>query len=612
MANTKSTGGLHTLSARPHQPTVSQNHEGAYSPFQWRQAALDSLESLEHHRISVVGPDSPHRAPKEKKIPSHDTISPKTATPATPQQGLGASRHARIGAHDPIVAPTATRQADSTLPKLSSHTLDMTRLGNNMPRAPHARQGKQKRYTKSGLPVARLDDDWSEPSLDSTVSNIQVSDSGIGEAVGSSSTRLPDVRNDIAPKHILRVSNNGSWIKHSWSDEPENDEVFVTREFLEPFVSAWMDAIPGGIRVSWTNNNTPQHWKSDINTETGEFLDAIQYDDTMRYPILDASPKLMERWLTSTSNVVVQMECARVGSRRRNPRSTLINPNRNDEKVLEIIPPPYRSHGMDLIQKSPAQLDIEAQAPLEPCHLRPATDVDLIGVMTIYNLEITHGTQALDVEPLKIQDFQQILTMCRSHDLPFLVAVQDPPRNDMPPPYIRTHEFEMDSKNPDQVLAFAFYSVYQPGLAGGLDGTGRFSVKLNVFVHPGFRRKRIGMAIVDKMMSLASKRYPANPTYYYHNPGDVALYKSHTCSPRSYCRIFVEILLRGRDDPAKMWYDELLKERLCFSEVTAERGLDHSHRSRWLKDGMYTKGDWFTKFIYQHDCCDAKDGRFDN
>jgi len=218
----------------------------------------------------------------------------------------------------------------------------------------------------------------------------------------------------------------------------------------------------------------------------------------------------------------------------------------------------------------------------------------MAGALAIYNLEVEKGTQALDVCPLRLEDFLYLLEGSQTNFLPFLVAILGSADGYGGPRGWQTPGERVGSI--ETVIAFGFLSIYQPGLAGGLNGTSRNSVKANVFVHPGHRRQGVGRSVLDRLMYLSSRRYSPKFGYDYVNPGGQPLYKSVLWSPRQYHRVYIEVLYKKlQEDPEKAWYDKLLTRQFRFWEVGKE--LDNSHRSVPDQNSY-----WLHKVIYQHDC----------
>ncbi len=249
------------------------------------------------------------------------------------------------------------------------------------------------------------------------------------------------------------------------------------------------------------------------------------------------------------------------------------------------------------MENSTAENEAEARIPKFVYHIRPADYFDMPGVVEIYNLEVLEGTQALDTEPLRDDDFYKLLRMSQENKLPFIVALLGSSASSQTgQPYVLGESW---TAWVDTVIAFAFLTINQPGLSGRLDGTSRYSAKLHLFVHPQYRRKGVGQAMLDQLMHLASTRYKQVGGAEYVNPRGDPLYTSAAEAPRKYHRAFVEVRLKSRADPAAGWYETMLRK---FSFRRVGSMLDNAHLSR-VGQGSF----WLHTAIFQHNCCDEED-----
>ncbi|OAA58616.1 Acyl-CoA N-acyltransferase [Niveomyces insectorum RCEF 264] len=227
------------------------------------------------------------------------------------------------------------------------------------------------------------------------------------------------------------------------------------------------------------------------------------------------------------------------------------------------------------------------------CRIRFANTNDMPGVQEIYNFEVLKGAQATDTEPLPLAEFHAILATCRTAQLPFLVALAG--RKKIP-------------GVPDKVLGFGFFSVYQPGLAGGLSGTGRYGVKVNVFVHVRHRQQGIGSALLDRLLRLSSRAYvpkkehdvpftnsaddkndDENDDGGNEDGGNAASIET----PRRYRSVFAEILYGSEKGLAEQWYERVLTSAFGFQ--ASGKSVRGAH---WSNVGQC----WLNKRVYQHDC----------
>ncbi len=144
-------------------------------------------------------------------------------------------------------------------------------------------------------------------------------------------------------------------------------------------------------------------------------------------------------------------------------------------------------------------------APKEPCHLRPAEADDLDQIRDIYNGEIDAGNQALDTQPLTVDDFTNIFHEAWRYNMPFIVAIAGPPPR-------RRHN---PSDIREKVIGFAYLTAWNRGLAGSPASIGRPTARLHLYVRMAHRRRQIGSCLMDKIMSMVSDNFTPQFEYQY-------------------------------------------------------------------------------------------------
>ncbi|KAK3304808.1 uncharacterized protein B0T15DRAFT_558827 [Chaetomium strumarium] len=65
-------------------------------------------------------------------------------------------------------------------------------------------------------------------------------------------------------------------------DRGDHNEVFGDPSYLDKFIIAWMDAIPEGVVASIRGTKgCAEHWRCDINTNTGFFMMPVEYPEAL-------------------------------------------------------------------------------------------------------------------------------------------------------------------------------------------------------------------------------------------------------------------------------------------------------------------------------------------
>lgn len=178
-----------------------------------------------------------------------------------------------------------------------------------------------------------------------------------------------------------------------------------------------------------------------------------------------------------------------------------------------------------------------------PAYLRPASMNDMEAVAAIYNQEVQYGWRSLDEKPVSLPAWHGILNQCRSLKLPFVVALTEY-RNPHVPIEQAGH----------QVMGFAFLDIGSRGITGSINSTGKHSARLYVLVDPQYRRNRVGTALLDAVMSMASPSYhQKEESYQFENAENDPVYLPAHRNPREYRTILIEVCVKNlgnKDDTA--------------------------------------------------------------
>ena len=106
--------------------------------------------------------------------------------------------------------------------------------------------------------------------------------------------------------------------------------------------------------------------------------------------------------------------------------------------------------------------------------IRPANQADLAAMLPILNHEILNSTAVYDYTPKSEKDFNTWFLSKKDRNYPVFVACQK-----------------------DKVVGYASYDRYRP-----FDGFCR-SVEHSIYVHPDFRKMKIGHLLMEKLISQA-------------------------------------------------------------------------------------------------------------
>ncbi|EFX00386.1 hypothetical protein CMQ_7388 [Grosmannia clavigera kw1407] len=400
----------------------------------------------------------------------------------------------------------------------------------------------------------------------------------------------PEDIDTTAARHEMTETSGADW-KRNLSKR------FATTTGFSNYVSSWNSRIIENKSVPhFEDNGKWKHWQCAIDAANGKLLDPVTFPQTLRDDSLLEDDKARMRRRTGTAISACKAYIILHGDQIEDDLTYLKRENTDTGPTMEqtvasktdIISPasPASPQNLAIATLKPASSTCSASCPSGPVcpragcyYIRPAKKSDMKGVREIYNLEVLKGTQATDAEPLDLEDISSILTICRKSMLPFIVAIAG----------------QNDTETPEEVMGFGFLSIYQPGLAGGLNGTSRYSVKVNVFVHANHRQKGVGSTILSKLLQLCSLNYSPKKDYgaqYFHSD-DTELYRSCHESPRQYHQVFAEVLCGGERGIAEMWYGRVLTSDFGFQPLG--KSIMGAH---WSNVGQC----WLGKLVFQHDC----------
>ncbi|KAK4190123.1 hypothetical protein QBC35DRAFT_378858 [Podospora australis] len=465
-----------------------------------------------------------------------------------------------------------------------------------------------------------------DPSnLASDRSVLAISDTGVAESGPNN-----DIRKEIGPECNIRKTNDGDWHRYNWASPTgqDDDEVFITHEFVHAFVNAWMKEIPEDVKPTFLKPEVDAHWECDVDTNTGELLEPVEYPNTMFDPSSDLSADLDERRRNWTSALYIKRQRKLLKKREQ------LYPGRTSdyvtaESIAEQIPC-TREEMQASVQQKPVVPLYNNSVPRIPCFLRPAERVDMEAVKNIYELEMKSGFQTLDSMPLTSTEWEKILGTTQTLNMPFVAAVrgnartfglksgnlQWSPFNQVPVDFDDPNGHEKDN----EILGFAYVSVWQPGLAGSATGSSRATTRVHVYVHPDYRKKKIGTCLLDKIMSCISPRMSSNEGYDFIDPDNSEVYQrpprndSIEKRPRQYFQLVASYLVRHQHviineqkdkalveeyktyDDDLVWVRHMLEDKFAFTEKVR---LEAYHRSAKCREGPVV---WLDEVLFEYKC----------
>jgi len=372
--------------------------------------------------------------------------------------------------------------------------------------------------------------------------------------------------------HVEQAGNasSGQPVQQVGSASSGRSKTVISREKIQSFIPDWVEQIEGGIHVDLSDREVHQH--SDINPDTGGILDPVTQPDSIP-DFLNTDSELQHRQQNWSSNLIAAREMAR-----RRGGGDIIAPfsTRGDQD-----PPKYQDGILSPEPiTGPTEVTTAAMSRVNPhaakviCHIRPAKITDMPSCAAMYNLEVTSGEGTLDIQEVVPAQFEMVLERCRKLQLPFITVVKG-----AWPDALGYH---------GKVVGFGFMDTYRTGMSPGIHSI--TSALAYVFVHPEYRRKKIGTGLLDKLMSVTSAAYTRKDGIV-----DLCLeydpvYASAHQAPFNAHRIYAEVLVHPQDSEAQKKFEGFLKGVFKFEQVAVLDSFHQEHKNgntEWMNMHVY-------------------------
>jgi GNAT superfamily N-acetyltransferase len=396
-----------------------------------------------------------------------------------------------------------------------------------------------------------------------------------------------------APK--LPLGNFQRGHRRQSSQESKEDEFHVSPSFLEPFVRVWQKDHPSfPVTTFLDGRDVIGTVRQGVNPETGSLMGAVEQPLCFTNPE-DSQPEA-SKWnfitLTSERAIAEEIKRRKIWE---DLRQAELKASREAEEAaaLALLPP----------SPKPTYHAYSGKVEVD-CVLRPAKVADMTGALEIYNHEVRHGTRAVDTQLLTVADFKKIFASCHVRNLPFIVAIQeemqyDPscwPSEEIYNDYIQMKKAQGQGPMAGQVLAFGFAFENQVGMAGAFETNSRYTAQLYFYVRHEYRQKKLGTAMLDRLLMITSCCHSAINGHNWLCPDDSKVYNSPApFNRRRFRRIIIETFLKEHD-PDYEWLKEFLYGRFRFHEMVR---LDCTRRT---KRGPLSE--WLDSVIWSHNAAD--------
>ncbi|KAI8635089.1 hypothetical protein F5Y19DRAFT_470139 [Xylariaceae sp. FL1651] len=351
--------------------------------------------------------------------------------------------------------------------------------------------------------------------------------------------------------------------KQSLDEKPSsNEEEHVVPQFLTDYIKLWIrDA--HFVTADFLYREIDKHEDCDVDTYKGSLLAPVGYPDTKRRGPMGHSQ------LNMTSELRMRAYAAEVS--RRDPKKRAL---RKAEKEARAAAKAAAAQAVNqgAVYEAPPNPD-EVKTP---CHLRPVAEYDIEAITAIYNQEIVNGYKVMDTEPVSPDHFYRVYNECRTEEMPFVVAIGG---------------WHGETAAADQkVIGFALVTELSRGIGGSFETLTKPGGKLIVIVLPEYRRKKIGTALIDIIMSSCSTRYAPREGYQFVNLTKDRALMRHEHNSRMWWYLEMEVVIFSfadeedtRNRAEFKWIWNFLEEKfVLLLRNYDEKCLFDPKQKRWL------------------------------
>ncbi|KAI1743720.1 hypothetical protein F4680DRAFT_471221 [Xylaria scruposa] len=462
----------------------------------------------------------------------------KTGCLATPPHR---ARKQQRGVVETLVATSSNQRVDKNthrtpVQKFLSLVSDEAVAQNSILNTSDRRNGSfysPRRDDVNGVPDNESNDaksqTWDSSHQPSAVLPIVLASTANPEANTEAAPLSPKVGAQRVEKCDTIHDPRGRWpIELSVGDQVKQDMLGQDQESLDEVSSSTkgQDAIPqhatsfintwimGAHEVStnFLSQNINGHEDCDVDTFSGVLMSPIEHPRTKTNGLMSCSQA------EKTSSSFMKEFLAKTALKQKTQRSP--------EKELRVTAGASEAETRPMVTENSNLNEVQI-----PCHLRPAMESDIQLIAAIYNREVSEGYRAMDIKPIKPNDFHTVYERCQVERMPFVVAVEG-------------YHGVTDQK----IIGFALITELSHGIAGSLETLSSRGGKLLVIVEPQYRRKKVGTALIDLITTNCTGWYNSKCGYQFVNYTHDWISNEFGRSPRRWWYLEMEVMILSGDN----------------------------------------------------------------
>ncbi|KAI0526517.1 hypothetical protein F5B22DRAFT_655668 [Xylaria bambusicola] len=340
-------------------------------------------------------------------------------------------------------------------------------------------------------------------------------------------------------------------------------------QYVFDFIDVWRRRAHV-VKADFLSQGGDLHEDCDVDTYGGVLMEPVEHPVTKMHELISRDQ------LEMTSGLLMRQYVAAVA--RKDPHRRA---QRKAEKQARAAAEAAAAAEPEIVAEPlPNQNEVQI-----PCHLRPAVESDMEAVAAIYNQEILDGYRMMDTKPVMENDFRRIYGQCLTEKMPFVVAVEG-------------WHGTMDTDHA-RVLGFALVTAVSRGIAGSYDTLSRRGGKLLIIVRPECRRKRIGTALIDIIITNCTGWHMSKGGYQFVNFTHDWISSEFGTNPRKWWYLELEVMIRSAENEVKAREGEEFQWIWNFLEAEFNLLLKHYDEKCFYHE---QKMQWLDKITFRRDC----------
>ncbi|KAI0460425.1 hypothetical protein F5B21DRAFT_519169 [Xylaria acuta] len=331
--------------------------------------------------------------------------------------------------------------------------------------------------------------------------------------------------------------------------------------FIETWILGAHDVI-----ANFLSQNIDHHEDCDVDTFNGVLMDPVEYTRTKIEGLMSRNQAEM------TATLFTKQFLAETARKRKAQRKT--------EKQAKVTARATETETGPMVAESPNPNKVQI-----PCHLRPATESDIQIITAIYNREISDGYKVMDTKPIRPDDFRTIYNQCQAEKMPFVVAVEG------------CHGV-IDTLH-QRIIGVALVTAVSRGISGSYETLSSRGGKLLVIVEPEYRRKKVGTALIDLIITNCTGWYMPKGGYQFMNSTHDWISNEFGSNPRKWWYLEMEVMILSGVNEEKNRNGEEFKWIWNFLEAKFNLILKHYDEKCFYEPRQMN---WLDKLTFRRDC----------